>query len=170
MRLFTAISWFFKILAKGDAAFAEAPSAAPAPAAAPAEQKPTFTYSKEPAIQLLGLLQKEGRLVDFLMEDVSNFSDAEIGGAVRDIHRGCRKVLQTQMNLKRIAPVADGGSTEIPAGYDPSHYSLRGNVSGSGPFRGTVVHGGWIASELKLPTVPPGGDPNVVYASEVEVK
>ncbi len=168
MRLFTAISWFFKILAKGDAAFAEAPTAAAPPVEAP--KAVVFTASAEPAVQLLGLLQKEGRLVDFLQEDISGFSDAEIGGAVRDIHRGCKKVLAERVVLRRVLKEGEGAAVTVPSGFDASTIALQGNVAGAGPYKGTVLHGGWYADEVKLPTVPPGADAKVVAPAQVEVK
>src|SRR5207253_6846543 len=36
------------------------------------------------AVQLLAILQREGRLLDFLQEDVDGYADAQIGAAVRD--------------------------------------------------------------------------------------
>ncbi len=166
MRLFTAFTWFFKILAKGDAAFAEAPVAA----AAPEAPKPVFAKSSNPAVQLLSLLQKEGRLVDFLHEDIAAFSDAEIGAAVRPIHAGSRRALLAAVPLSRVATEAEGSPITLPAGFDPSCFELQGNVSGAAPYRGTLVHGGWIAGQLKLPTVPAGADPTVVAPAQVEVR
>ena len=161
MRLFTAIAWFFKILAKGDKAFEEAPAAA---------VKPSFSGSPAPAIQVLGLLQKEGRLVDFLEEDITAFSDAEIGAAVRDIHRGCREALNKYFKLRRVLPEAEGATVTVPEGFDPSAIELQGSISGHAPYEGTLIHGGWYVEETHLPTVPESADPNVVTPAQVEVK
>lgn len=184
MSLGLAIKWFFKILSQGEAAFREAPGVAaatpaaegaaaaqaPAPVVAPpAAPKPAFQASTEPAIQMLALLQKEGRLLDFLMEDVSGFSDAEIGAAVRDIHRGCRKALEAQCRLRRVVPEEEGAAITVPAGFDPSAIALEGAVSGAPPFRGAVLHRGWYVEEIKLPTVPAAADPRVVAPAQVEV-
>lgn len=163
MRLFTAIAWFFKILAKGNAAFAEAP-------VGEGVARPVFAGSSEPAVQLLGLLQKEGRLVDFLMEDVSSYADAEVGAAVRDIHRGCRAVLTQKMTLRRVMPEAEGSMVTVNAGFDPSQVSLEGNLTSPPPYTGTLLHGGWYVEEMRLPTVPSGADPKVAAPAQVEVK
>jgi hypothetical protein len=165
MHLTTAITWFFKILSKGEAAFEEAPR--PAREAAPA--KPAFATSPAPAVQLLGLFQKEGRLIDFLQEDVSAFSDAEIGAAARDIHRGCRETLNKYLKLRRVLPGAEGTRVTVPAGFDPSAIELQGNVTGTPPHNGTLVHGGWYVEEIKLPAVPATADPNVAMPAQVEV-
>lgn len=163
MRLFTAIAWFFKILAKGNRAFADAP-------AIEGEAKPEFRTSSEPAIQLLGLFQKEGRLVDFLKEDIASFPDADIGAAVRDIHRGCRKVLDERLTLRRVLDDAEGAAVTVPEGFDPSAIELQGNVAGNPPYNGSLIHGGWYVEEMKLPTVPEGADPKVAAPAQVEVR
>lgn len=160
MRLFTAIAWFFKILFKGRKAFFDAPSP---------EGGPAFHHSKEPAIQLLALFQKEGRLIDFLQEDIANFSDAQIGAAARDIHGGCRKVLNEHVTLVRIFPESEGSAVEVSEGYDPSAIDVQGNVPGNPPFKGTLRHGGWYVEEMKLPTVPAGANAKVAAAAQVEV-
>ncbi|MDX2175676.1 MAG: DUF2760 domain-containing protein [Candidatus Sumerlaeia bacterium] len=154
MHLAAAFKWFFKILREGE----------------PAPPAPVFASSSEPAIQLLGLLQKEGRLVDFLMEDMSGFSDAEIGAAARDIHGKCRNLLKERAALEPVVPQAEGAPIEVPAGFDASAILLSGNVSGAGPFKGTVNHRGWRVARLDLPTVPHGADPKVAAPAEVEVR
>lgn len=180
MHLGLAISWFFKLLSQGEAAFAEAPGrpavapAAPAPSAplapvpAPAP-KPVFTASPAPAVQMLGLLQKEGRLIDFLQEDVSGYSDEEIGAAVRDIHRQCRATLSKVAKLRRVLPGAEGSTVSVAEGFDPSQIELQGNVAAKAPLRGRLLHGGWYVEELKLPTAPESADPMVVQPAQVEV-
>jgi hypothetical protein len=139
----------------------------PVPSQPPA---PTFAASSEPAVQLLALLQKEGRLVDFLREDIAAYQDAEIGAAVRNIHRGCRAVLDQHCVLRPVVAEKEGQKINVPAGFDPSAISLQGNVVGSGPFSGTVAHPGWYAEAVKLPTVPPAADPKVIAPAQVEVR
>lgn len=162
MRLFTAINWFFKILFKGNAAFADAP-------AADGVAKPHFASSPAPAIQMLALLQKEGRLIDFLQEDVSSFGDAEIGAAVRDIHRNCRATLAQHVKLRRVLEGGEGAPVSVEEGFDPSAIELQGNVEGKPPYSGALIHGGWYVEEIKLPTVPESADPNVLMPAQVEV-
>jgi hypothetical protein len=155
-----AIRAFFRVLAHGEAA----------PAALEQAPKPTFSTSPEPAAQLLALLQKEGRLVDFLQEDIKGYTDADVGAAVRDIHRGCREALAKYFALRRLSTLPEGSPIEVPADFDRSAYELRGNVAGPGPYRGVVLHPGWYVDEVKLPTVPPAADPKVVAPTQVEVR
>jgi hypothetical protein len=162
-----ALRAFFRVLFQGDTPQPVAPPVAAAPPPAPA---PVFVQSTDPAVQLLALLQKEGRLIDFLREDIASYKDAEIGAAVRDIHRGCRAVLERQVKLRPMVPEKEGQAIRVPAGFDPSQIALQGNVSGAGPFSGTVAHPGWYVEELKLPTVPPSADPKVVAPAQVEVR
>lgn len=162
MRLFLAIGWFFKILIRGRAAFAGAPL--------PDASKPIFATSSEPAIQLLALLQKEGRLLDFLREDISSYGDADVGAAVRSIHAGCGKVLADRMALRRIVDDSEGASVTLEAGFNPSHYDLVGDVAGDPPYSGRLVHGGWYVEEIDLPTVPESADPKVAAPAQVEVR
>ncbi|MBI1290794.1 DUF2760 domain-containing protein [bacterium] len=163
-----ALRAFFRVLFQGEPPVSM--PVAPAPAVAPPAPAPAFAHSTEPAIQLLALLQKEGRLMDFLREDIGSYKDAEIGAAVRDIHRGCRSVLERHATLRAVVTQKEGQSIDVPAGFDPSQIALQGNVSGAGPFRGTVAHPGWYVEALKLPTVPPGADPKVVAPAQVEVR
>lgn len=121
------------------------------------------------ALQLLAALQREGRLVDFLEEDIDPYSDEQVGAAVRAIHAGCRKALHERMQIERIYPEPDGAEVEVAEGFDPAIVRLTGNVSGRPPFRGVLRHGGWRATEVRLPSPPAGVDPTVLAPAEVEV-
>jgi hypothetical protein len=120
-------------------------------------------------LRLLALLQREGRLVDFLLEDIQSYPDAQIGGAVRDIHRQCQAALKEHLVLAPIVTQPEGDTIEVPAGFDPSSVRLSGNVTGEPPFRGTLRHHGWRVVELKLPEPPPGQDQLVLMPAEVEL-
>src|SRR5688572_25231603 len=83
-RIGLAFGLFFKVLF--DALFAGRVQrlGSGEPAAPPAPEPPKLHAAPtESALQLLGLLQREGRLLDFLMEDMSGYADAEIGAAAR---------------------------------------------------------------------------------------
>ena len=121
------------------------------------------------ALQLLGLLQQEGRFIDFLQEDVSQFADAEIGGAARVVHQGCRKVLEKQFTIEPISSQDEGSSVTLEAGFKASDYRLTGNVIGQAPFKGTLTHRGWRATATDLPRVADGHDVNVLAPAEVEL-
>lgn len=130
----------------------------------PAPRKP----SGEP-LRLLAIMQREGRLLDFLLEDVSGYDDAQIGAAVRDIHRGCRKAIEEHLVLDRILAGDEGQQVTVPTGFDPASIRLTGNVTGQPPFTGTLQHHGWRVKELKLPEVGAGRDAFVVAPAEVSL-
>ncbi len=120
-------------------------------------------------LRLLALLQREGRLLDFLLEDIAAYPDAQVGAAVRDIHRQCQAALKEHLVLEPVLPQAEGGTVEVPPGFDPSAVRLVGNVTGQPPFRGTLQHHGWRAREVKLPAPPEGQDELVLMPAEVEL-
>ncbi len=143
----------------------------PAPVNPPAAVEPAPLKEAEPdaALQILGLLQQEGRFVDFLQEDVSAFSDAEIGGAARVVHEGCSKTLRQHLRIESVRDEAEGARVTLPEGFDASAVRLTGNVVGKPPFTGTLAHRGWRATEVKLPKVAPHHDVSVLAPSEVEL-
>jgi hypothetical protein len=102
------------------------------------------------AIALLARLQEEGRLLDFLEDDVKPYSDAEVGSAARVIHEGCRRALREVLPIVPLRDEAEGASMELPADFDKEVYKLTGNVSGSAPYRGILRHRGWRVTAVKL--------------------
>ena len=118
---------------------------------------------------LLNALQREGRLVDFLQQEVSGFSDEEIGAAARVVHGGCRKVIRQYFELEPATPGAEGEAVTLPAGFDAQRFRLTGNVAGQPPFRGTLKHHGWVAREIRMPVLNEAMDPRVVAPAEVEL-
>jgi hypothetical protein len=142
---------------------------APAPAlsAETEESSDRSAPSTDAALRLLALLQQEGRLVDFLKEDISAYDDGQIGAAVRSIHAGCRAVLDERVQLERIVEGDDGAPIEVPAGFDAGAIRVTGNVAGAPPFKGTLQHNGWRVVAMKLPES--STDPRIVAPAEVEV-
>jgi hypothetical protein len=120
-------------------------------------------------LRLLALLQREGRLLDFLLEDVQDYKDADIGAGVRDIHRRCRQVVNEHLVLEPVIASDEETQVEVPAGFDPSAVRLTGNVTGSPPFRGTLKHRGWKVKELKLAPPAAGQDEFILMPAEVEL-
>jgi hypothetical protein len=118
---------------------------------------------------LLASLQREGRLIDFLQQDVTGFSDEEVGAAARVVHAGCRKVLQNSFELEPALRDPEGTTVAVPPGFDAQRIRLTGNVAGQPPFRGTLRHHGWVASAIRLPAVSEGLDHRVVAPAEVEL-
>jgi len=131
----------------------------------PPPPKPTT----DAAVQLLALFQREGRLVDFLREDIQPYDDSQIGAAVREIHKACRQVLTEHLTLEPVLSGNEGDEITVPQGFDPSAIRLTGNVSGEPPFHGSLRHAGWRATQVKLPAQPAGQDPKIVTPAEVEI-
>lgn len=149
---------------------AEAKPAEPSPAK-PAEPSPADrdALRQRGAVQLLSVLQREGRLIDFLLEDIDGYSDAQVGAAVRDIHRGCRKGLSEHLQIVPIRPEPDEALVKIAAGHDPSQVRLIGHVTGRPPFEGSLRHHGWRTTKCSLADIPAGHDPTVICPAEVEI-
>ena len=179
-RLWFAYVCFFRVLFDGlfaarafRARLPEAPAPAKALTAAPAAPVaaplPSKEASLEPALQLLALLQREGRFVDFLEEDVATFSDADVGSAARVVHEGCRKALRAHGRLEPVRTEAEGAKITVAAGTSPAEVKLVGNVAGNPPFTGVLRHRGWKMHDLSLPTAIAGHDARVVAPAEVEL-
>jgi len=117
----------------------------------PAATKPPPKPVRSEAITLLATLQREARFVDFIKESLDGYSDAQIGAAVRDVHRDCSKVLDRLFAIKSMVDQEEGSAVEVPKGFDAGRYRLTGNVAGDPPFRGSLAHHGWEAAEVQLP-------------------
>jgi hypothetical protein len=129
----------------------------------------TAQHHRDGALALLALLQREGRLVDFLREPLDGFSDADIGAAARDVHRGCRKVLDQHLSLEPVMPGAEEAKVAVPKGFDPAEVRLIGEAKGEPPFRGTLRHHGWRVVDARLPALADGVDRTVIAPAEVEL-
>jgi hypothetical protein len=142
----------------------------PPPAAPATVAPPPMPSVRHGAIDLLALLQRQGRLLDFLKEDLSGYSDAQIGAAARDIHRECNAALEQAFAVRHVYEQAEGSALAVPAGFDATRLRLTGSVAGAGPFNGTLRHGGWFASKIELPTwTGPASSANVIAPAEVEL-
>lgn len=150
----------------------ETPSepAKPKAASAPKPAAPKGPVRSD-AITLLAALQREARFIDFIQESLAGYSDAQIGAAVRDVHRDCAAVLERMFAIRPATTEEEGKEVEIPAGFDAGRWRLTGNVTGEPPFRGRLVHPGWEATSCDLPTW--SGTPaaaKIVAPAEVELK
>jgi len=125
--------------------------------------------SADRAVQMIALLQRDGRLVDFLLEDVSPYPDSQLGAAVRTIHTSCRQVLDRYLKLEAIIPSEEDQPVTVQAGFDPAAVKLLGNVVGEPPIKGLLRHRGWRVKEVNLPSLPQGAGRNIVAQAEVEV-
>jgi hypothetical protein len=164
-RLGRAVRAFCRVM--GDAALAERVRPLLEPAAVPEAKKPA-RLSPEP-LRLLALLQREGRLLDFLLEDIQGAPDEQVGAGVRELHRKAQAVLKEHLVLEPVLPRSEGDNVEVPPNFDPSAIRLIGNVTGQPPFRGVLQHHGWRVKNYTLPTPPEGQDPFVLAPAEVEL-
>ena len=172
-RLWLAIVCWFRIVF--DAEFAARVVALRQGAPALPAEKPALAAEKPapapqpagPALHLLALLQREGRLIDFCEEDLAGFPDEQVGAAARTVHEGCRKALRSAFTFAPIRREPEGAPVTVPAGFDPQAVRLTGNLSGAPPFNGTLRHHGWKAAEVRMPTA--SGDPTVIAPAEVEL-
>jgi hypothetical protein len=149
-----------------DAAFAEKVNALLNPP--PPEPPKPAKRSAEP-LRLLSLLQREGRVLDFFLEDISGAPDDLVGAGVRELHRKAQAVLKEHLTLEPVLSQKEEETVEVPAGFDPSAIRLTGNVSGNPPFRGTLKHHGWRVKDYKLAAPPEGQDEFVVAPAEVDL-
>ncbi|GAA5217476.1 DUF2760 domain-containing protein [Corallincola platygyrae] len=130
----------------------------------------TLTSSNtDGALQLLSLLQKEGRLLDFINEDVTAFSDDQIGAAARVVHQGLNKAIKEHITLEPVAETVEGSPITLADGFDTQAYRLTGNINGSAPFNGTLIHKGWRATRIELPQTVEGYEFSILAPAEVEL-
>lgn len=166
MSLGLASKTFFKVL--GDRTFAEKVKglALLPPKIDPEVERQRLVVEQ---LRLLSILQRDGRLLDFLSEDLSDYSDAQIGGAVRDIHRDCKRTLTKYVSLAPVVEEKEEASIDVPVGFDPSHIRLVGQVKGQPPHRGKVAHRGWRAVKVDLPAASDRTDGTILAPAEVEI-
>ena len=179
-RIALAVSSFFAIVAnptfaadvsrlRTEGGWPKAAPPAPAPPPAPPPAPALQLAPETAALQLLGLLQREARFIDFVEEDIATYSDADIGAASRVVHEGCRKVLREHFTLTAVRSESEGQRLTLPAGFDAGATRVTGNVVGQAPFTGTLAHRGWRASATRLPQLAPGHDASVLAQAEVEL-
>ena len=174
-RISLAFAAFFRVLFDG--AFAAQLARLdggprPEPAAKPApepEKSPLRSPNADGALSLLGLMQREGRLIDFLEEDVTGYADADIGAAARVMHDSLKKALGEHVELAHVHGGPEGQRVSVPKGFSPSEIRLTGNVVGEAPFQGTLNHAGWRVTAITLPQVSQGHDLSILAPAEVEL-
>jgi hypothetical protein len=180
-RISYATRCFFSVLSRGevpeDIASEVTGSAAPererepAPAPAALAEAASAEDSSDRAVQLLALLQRDGRLVDFLGEDITPYQDAQVGAAVREVHANCRKALEQYVVLEPVLAGEEDRPVTVQEGFDPAAVKLVGNVTGHPPLRGLLRHRGWRVAKINLPSLPPKGTGRAVVApAEVEIQ
>jgi len=166
---FAARAWSVRAPAALPAAPVRPSLPPPAAVATSAVTKPTPANGAPQALQLLSLLQREGRLVDFLEQDITSFSDEDVGAAARVVHQGCREALRKLTTVEPVRSENEGANVTLEAGFAVSEVKLIGDVKGTPPYRGTLRHRGWRAAELHLPERIEGHDDSILAPAEVEL-
>lgn len=178
-RFFFAWAAFFRVLFDGAyAARAKSLEAAAPPVTAPgtadppaARPAPPVATERDltPALELLALLQEQGRFVDFLQEDITSASDADVGVAARVVHQGCRKLLADRFVIEPLRTEDEGAEVVVPADFSAAEVKLTGTLRGEPPFRGVLRHRGWIAHKITLPAPTATHRSEILAAAEVEL-
>ena len=155
------------------AARSESPKARMQPAKAPEPiTAPTAPRPEAEIVAFLALLQEHGRLVDFVREDVAGASDQQLGSAARVVHAGCRKVLDEYFDIQPLREDQEGERVVLENGYDTAAHRLIGSVPDQPPYKGKLLHPGWVARSVRLPRVTGGTAQRpwpVLAPAEVEI-
>jgi len=175
-RIVLAFRCFFNILFGGrlsEAALADLKLAkrtgAAAPKAPAAASGPVPRAASDGAVQILAVLQRDSRLIDFLMEDIASYSDDQVGAAVRELHGQCRESLARCVSLEPVIDGVEGTFAKAPSS-DPSLVRFIGNVPAKPPSGGILRHKGWRAVKVDLPALPPKQDAAIVAPAEIEIE
>lgn len=139
------------------------------PRPTPEEKEALARDNQRRALHLLSLLQREGRLVDFLEENLKDYDDAQIGAAVRSIQENCQKALKKYLKIEAVIDSEEGEEVSLEKGFDASAIKVTGNVTGEPPFTGELQHRGWRVGRFDLPTLSGSPDPAVIAPAEVEL-
>lgn len=128
-------------------------------------------HAQAEVVTLLGVFQEKGRFVDFLMEDITPYNDAQVGSVARSVHQGCKAALHEHFSIQPVSGVSEGGEITVPAAYSADEFRLIGNLSGEAPFKGKLIHKGWKTSSVKLPRVLKAEDGKLpaIAPAQVEV-
>src|SRR6516162_7739254 len=123
-------------------------------------------------VSFLAMLQARGRLVDFLMDDINTYDDAQVGAAARVVHAGCKAALLEHFRISPVRAESEGATVQVPANYSADEYRLVGRIAGSAPFSGVLVHRGWKTDMVQLPQLLRGAADQLpaIAPAEVEVK
>ena len=174
-RLSYAFRCFFSVLSNGEIPAEIAPELVPELTRpepvferAPEVETPA-PESTDRAVQMLALLQRDGRLIDFITEDIAPYQDAQIGAAARDVHESCRKAIDHYLTLEPVIASEEGRPVTIEPGFDPAAIKLIGNVTGHPPLRGLLRHRGWRVARVNLPPLPESDGRAIIAPAEVEI-
>ena len=126
------------------------------------------------ALQLLGMLQRDARILDFFMEDIGPYTDDQVGAAARDVHTHTRELLVRCFAPAPVIDAVEGSVASPPPGSDQANAALVkyiGNVPAKGkPPAGLLRHKGWRATAANLPKLNSRQDLVVLAPAEIEVE
>jgi hypothetical protein len=173
LKIGLAFRAFFNLLFGGelsegvllDLGLSKKPATPPKPAAPP----PPSRSTSDGALQFLGILQRDSRLVDFLMEDISGYADDQVGAAVRELHDQCRDAMARYVSLQPVIDGVEGTFAKAPS-KDPNVVKFIGNVPAKTPDGGTLRHKGWRATKIDLPTLATQQDASILAPAEIEIE
>jgi len=174
-RILLAFRCFFEILfhgalspnALGALKLARREQPAPGPKGTPPAA--ALRTPADGALQILTILQRDSRVVDFLMEDIASYSDDQVGAAVRELHDQCRDSLARYVTLQPVIDGVEGTPVKAPSG-DPHVVRFIGNVPATPPSGGTLRHKGWRAAKVDLPGLAAKEDTTIVAPAEIEIE
>lgn len=173
-RISSAFRSFFAILFRGvlpediarEFGFVKPGDVKPATAPKPAVEVKTT----DGALQMLSILQRDARLIDFLMEDIAGYGDEQVGAAVRSLHEQSRTVLNRYVTLKPVIDGVEHTQTRIET-RDPNAVKLLGNVPADGKAtQGILRHKGWRVEKIDLPKIATGQNVTILAPAEIEIE
>ncbi len=177
MIIFTFFIWLFLRITAGavfkravePAKISERPIASSEERPEKVDERKNAEQDRRMYLYILSVLQREGRFLDFLSEDLDQYDDAQIGAAVRSVHQSCKKVVEKNIAPRPVIDKAEGEEIVVESGFEPSSIKLTGNVSGEPPFSGVLRHKGWQAKKVELPTLSASQDPRILAPAEIEI-
>ncbi len=121
------------------------------------------------ALQLLGILQRDARLLDFFLEDIAAYSDEQVGGAARGVHTQVKEAFDRYFQFAPVIDGVEGSFTPAPT-KDQTRVKFIGNVPAAPPAGGVLRHRGWQVTKVEFPAVPAGQNLKVLAPAELEVE
>jgi hypothetical protein len=104
------------------------------------------------------------------MEDIGQYTDDQVGAAVRSLHDQSRSVLDRYVTLQPVIDGVEGTPTRIEK-RDANSIKLLGNVPADGKAsQGVLRHKGWRAERVDLPKLASGQDVKILAPAEIEIE
>jgi len=145
------------------------PKTAATPRETATDREKRINEDKRLFVHLFAVLQREGRLMDFLQEDLDRYEDEQIGAAARSIQENCKRTVKRYPSPEPVMRQEEGETVEIEAGFDRQAIKLTGNVGDQPPFTGILRHRGWQLRSVALPKLSETENPDLIAPAEVEI-